>query len=219
MLDAAWRARYAEDDLDRAESARLLALALADPVGRLDLGFLPLLEELSPLRRVAARWAGPEGPGREAAGRVLRAAALALTGDEGGARAEISQVLVELAPDTGESDVLDAALLLRGLLRGPGRGRRAGGPRLPPRGRAAARRSPPPAAPPRARPPLRARAAPDRRGKPDDRAGLSEAAGSLAKAADAARAFADAHPEIPRPASSPWRPTSRPRPGWRRSSG
>ena len=53
---------------------------------------------------------------KEAEG-VLRAAALAVTGDEMGARRRLQHVLSALSPDTEAKAVLDAALLLRGMLR------------------------------------------------------------------------------------------------------
>jgi tetratricopeptide (TPR) repeat protein len=116
VLEAARLARYAEDDLDRETSARLVARALDLHVTSLDLGFLPLAEELGWMRALAPRL-DVGGEAAAHADRVLRAVALAVTGDDGGALAALGGVLRALAADTEEAATLDAALLLRAHLR------------------------------------------------------------------------------------------------------
>jgi len=119
LLEAARLARTAEDDAELEEAARLTARAVQQPSTSLDVGFLPLQEELTWLRAVATRLdAG--GDAAAHGSRVLRAAALAVTGDETGALDVLGPVFRSLAPDSPERDTLDAALMLRAHLRDRG---------------------------------------------------------------------------------------------------
>ena len=195
VLEAARLARYAEDDLDRETSARLVARALDLSVTSLDLGFLPLAEELGWMRAVARRVdAGGEAAAH--ADRVLRAVALAVTGDEEGALASLGGVLRALAAGTEEAGTLDAALLLRAHLRD--RAADVAGARRDYRYLAERR----PADPlPRLwllRLDLReARARLSiARGFRDKPQGIAEALARLDEAAEAITAFADEHPEL-----------------------
>ncbi|MFV1958709.1 MAG: tetratricopeptide repeat protein, partial [Planctomycetota bacterium] len=119
VLEAAWRERTATRDADREEAARLVAGAVRSSATRIDLGLLALGEELPWLARVADAFDRGGKEGLLAAG-VLRAAALAVTGDEAGARGRLDSVFRALGPASAERDVLDGALLLRATLRDRG---------------------------------------------------------------------------------------------------
>ena len=195
ILEAARLARYAEDDLDRDVSANLVARALELPVTEVDLGFLPFAEELGWFRAVAQRLDAPP-PAPAHAGRVLRAVALAATGDEEGALQTLGGVLKVLAPDTPEAATLDTALLLRAHLRGRA-GDREGARRDY---RYLAERRPDDPLPRLYLLRLDLRAANARlsiaRGFPDKPRGIAEAVQGLAEAAESIETFADAHPDV-----------------------
>lgn len=195
VLEAAWTARHAEDDVDRAEAARIAAGAIRIPVTSIDLGFLSFHEELDGLRRVAEALEA-RGAASEHEGRVLRAAVLAATGDEGRARSEIRGVLTALGPDTSQVHTLEAALLLRGLLRD--RGADVEGARRD--YRLLADRRPDEPLPALRLRQLALRAARARlsvaQGCPERPEGIREAAEEVERASEAIRVFADEHPDV-----------------------
>ncbi len=196
LLEAARTARYAESDEERAEAARIVANALQSTgVDSVDLGYLTFHEELERFRKVAGRLDAP-APAPENAGRMLRAVALAATGDADGARRELRGVLTGLPADTEEKDILDAALLLRGMLRA-----RTNELALARRDYAyLAERDPTDPLPPLRILELALREAQVKwsiaRGYPDDEEGLAAAKSALDEAAAAVASFADAHPGL-----------------------
>ncbi len=114
LLEAAWRERGAKSDDDHREAARLARLAIHEATGRLDLGLLPLAEELDWFRAAIDEGTARRAPEVDA---LCRAAALAVVGDESGAVELDGAVLERLATGTPAPAVFDAAILLRALLR------------------------------------------------------------------------------------------------------
>ncbi len=116
FLESAWLEHHATGAADLDRSARLVADVLASDVKRVDLGLLSIEGELPLYRAVAERYAAG-GDDAEQASQVLRALALAVTGDESSAERRINAVLKVLGPTSAARDVLDGTLTLRAALR------------------------------------------------------------------------------------------------------
>ena len=116
FLEAAWLENHAAGEEDLQQAARLVADVLRSDVTRVDLGLMPLEDEI-PLYALAAERFAAGGEDADLAGQVLRALALAVTGDEVSAERRLLAVLTVLGPTSEARDVLDATLLLRATLR------------------------------------------------------------------------------------------------------
>ena len=116
FLEAAWLEGHGTGDEDLHRAAELVADVVRSDVTRVDLGLLSLQDELPLYARVAERFAAGEADA-DLAAQVLRALALAVTGDEAAANRRILAVLKVLGPASEARDVLDGTLLLRATLR------------------------------------------------------------------------------------------------------
>jgi tetratricopeptide (TPR) repeat protein len=114
ILEAAWAARLEAGEEGLPKVAEHVRTALELPVPRIDLGFVPLEEELPALRAALAE-AADGAPAAPLARRVLRAAAHAATGATQAALADARTVLRRT--DAVPPAVLDAALWVRAAVR------------------------------------------------------------------------------------------------------
>ncbi len=116
VLEAAWLDRYGTTDAQRAHAAKVMAAGVRLDVGRIDLGFTPYTVELPLLRSLADAWEQAEKEDRFEAAAVLRAAAHLCSGDRGRALRQLRPVLSNRSEEARPRVILDAALLLRGLI-------------------------------------------------------------------------------------------------------
>lgn len=117
VLQAAYEARHAEDDVGRGVAARRMAEALGEGTERIDLGLVPLEPELPSLREAAAMLQAGREPAAGWASAVLRAAALLAVGDDGRALDLVAPVVAAQPDEGGAPAILDAALFLRAGMR------------------------------------------------------------------------------------------------------
>jgi tetratricopeptide (TPR) repeat protein len=115
-MEAAVIARPATDPEIVRHAASIFSAALGPEVRRLDLGYAPLQDELPYLRALGPVLGRERQPERSLAAEELAAAALLVTGDEVDAHARLQRVVVSLGGSERDTALLDAALVMRALL-------------------------------------------------------------------------------------------------------
>ncbi len=115
VLECYIREQEAEDEAALRSAAQVMAGGMRLDVDRIDLGFIPLEDELPLVREVAALLEANEEPAATHAAKALRAVARLCAGDQDGALGLANEVMAALG-SASPSPLRDTCLLIRAVV-------------------------------------------------------------------------------------------------------